>query len=298
MTTYTCNAPKSSGVKLTTPATAFATKSSAIPSVFASPQERPLVEAETYLPLVTQSGSTAPIWHPQPGLSWQWDLSDQRPSTAVSAQVYDVDLYVDQAVINELKQRDVKLICYISVGSWEEWRPDADQFPPEVIGKDYQGWPGEKWLDIRQIDKLAPILQARMDLCAAKGFDAIEPDNMEVSSNDSGFPITVADEKRYAIWLAEQAHQRRLAIGMKNAAYLVEDLLPHFEFILTEDCFVQGWCAQARPFIEYDKAVFAAEYTDEWTEAQFRAQVCPQAAAWNFSVILKNRSLDAWQLAC
>jgi hypothetical protein len=42
------------------------------------------------------------------------------------------------------------------VGSWEDWRPDKDQFPPEVLGNDYDGWQGEKWLDIREIDKLAP----------------------------------------------------------------------------------------------------------------------------------------------
>lgn len=213
-------------------------------------------------------------------------------------QVYDVDLSVDQAVLDQLKQSDVKLICYLSVGSWEEWRLDADQFPPEVLGKVYEDWPGERWLDIRQIDKLAPILQARLDLCVAKGFDAVEPDNMEVSSNDSGFPITIDDERRYALWFAEQAHLRRLAIGMKNAIHLVDDLLPYFEFILIEDCFAQGWCEQARPFIQNNKPVFAAEYTDEWTTAQFQTQVCPQGMAWNFSVILKRRFLDAWREIC
>lgn len=261
------------------------------------PENQPF-NSQVYLPLVSKTEAATPIWHPQPRVSWQWDLSDEQPSTNVSAAVYDVDLYTDQRVLDELKGRGGRLICYISVGSWEEWRPDANQFPAEVLGKAYEGWPGERWLDIRQIDKLAPIMQARFDLCARKGFDAIEPDNMEVSSNDSGFAITVEDERRYALWLADQAHQRRIAIGMKNAAHLVKSLLPYFEFILTEDCFAQGWCAEARPFIERGKAVFAAEYSDEMTEAQFKDQVCPQAIAWGFSPILKNRSLDAWRVAC
>jgi len=247
-----------------------------------------------YLPMVTNTS----VWQPQAGLSWQWDLSSERPSTSVEAQVYDVDLYVAQDILDELKRRGVKLICYISVGSWEEWRPDANLFPPEVIGKDYEGWAGEKWLDIRQIDQLAPIMQARLNLCAAKGFDAVEPDNMEVSSSDSGFPITPDDELRYALWLAEQAHQRRLAIGMKNAPHLVGDLLSTFQFILTEDCFAQGWCEQVKPFAESGKAVLAAEYIDEWTTAQFQAQVCPQATQWRFSAILKKRDLDAWRITC
>ena len=297
-TICTSNTSRVMGLWLTPSQKPAENQSPFTPSVTAlSPETQPF-DREVYLPLVSKIEATGAIWQPQPGVSWQWDLSNQRPATTVSAAVYDVDLHTDQSVLNELKGRGVKLICYISVGSWEEWRPDANQFPPEVLGKDYEGWPGEKWLDIRQIDKLAPLMQARFDLCASKGFDAIEPDNMEVSSNDSGFPITVEDERRYALWLAEQAHQRRLAIGMKNAAHLIESLLPHFEFILTEDCFAQGWCALARPFIENGKAVLAAEYSDEWTEAQFKAQVCPQATAWRFSAILKNRALDAWRVTC
>lgn len=280
------------------PTAAVANQPSPTPSRASSAQTDLQNETSSYLPLVSKTKANSPIWQPQPGLSWQWDLSSEQPAVAAEAQVYDIDLYVAQGVLDELKQRGVRLICYISVGSWEEWRPDAAQFPPEVLGNDYAGWQGEKWLDIRQIDKLAPIMQARLDLCAAKGFDAIEPDNMEVSSNDSGFPISADDERRYALWLAEQAHQRDLAIGMKNAAHLVNDLLPHFEFMITEDCFAQDWCAQARPFIENNKAVFAAEYTDEWDTDQFQAQVCPQAKAENFSVILKHRSLDAWRTIC
>lgn len=53
------------------------------------------------------------------------------------------------------------MICYFSAGSWEDWRPDAGQFPDSVKGNNLEDWPGEKWLDIRQIDVLAPIMGAR-----------------------------------------------------------------------------------------------------------------------------------------
>ena len=109
------------------------------------------------------------------------------------------------------------MICYISVGSHENWRTDADQFPEEVLGKKYEGWSGERWLDIRRIDLLAPIMLARLDDCAAKGFDAVEPDNMQIWDNDTGFPLTYDDQLRYALWLADEAHKRGLAIGQKNA---------------------------------------------------------------------------------
>ncbi|MGB8252431.1 MAG: endo alpha-1,4 polygalactosaminidase, partial [Anaerolineaceae bacterium] len=157
-------------------------------------------------------------WHPTPGLTWQWHLSDPPVDTGVDAQVYDIDLFDNESsVIQELHGQGRKVICYISVGSWEDWRPDADQFPVEVLGNDYEGWPGEKWLDIRRIDLLAPIMRARLDLCKARGFDGVEPDNIEIYDNDTGFPLTYTDQLTYARWLADEAHSRGLAIGIKNA---------------------------------------------------------------------------------
>src|SRR6185436_19329967 len=113
------------------------------------------------IPNTSQQFSTN-WWHPTVGLTWQWQIGDNDIDTSIEADVYDIDLYVDQAIIDELHAKGRKVICYISVGSWEDWRPDKDQFPPEVLGKDYEGWKGEKWLDVRQIEKLAPIMLARL----------------------------------------------------------------------------------------------------------------------------------------
>ncbi|MEO6095384.1 MAG: endo alpha-1,4 polygalactosaminidase [Fibrobacteria bacterium] len=72
-----------------------------------------------------------------------------------------------------------KVICYIDFGFWETGRPDANQFPSSVLGATYKGFPDERWLDIRRIDSLAPILRTRLDQALAKGCDAVEPDNMD-----------------------------------------------------------------------------------------------------------------------
>ena len=63
-------------------------------------------------------------------------------------------------------------------------------------------------------------MEKRFDICKAKGFDAIEPDNMDVFELGaaSGFPLTETDGIVYALWLAEAAHARGLGIGQKNAA--------------------------------------------------------------------------------
>ncbi len=234
-------------------------------------------------------------WRPSVGLTWQWQIGDNEIDTSIEANVYDVDLYVDQSIIDELHAKGRKVICYISVGSWEDWRPDKDKFPPEVLGKDYEGWPGEKWLDIRQIDKLAPIMLARLDLCQAKGFDALEPDNMDIYTNDTGFPLTYDDQLKYALWLADEAHKRGLAIGVKNAPDQVMDLVEHFDFAITEDAFYYRWAEDMLPFIEAGKPVFAAEYTD--LSGNF-AEYCRRAKPLGLSVILKHRQLNAWLETC
>lgn len=234
-------------------------------------------------------------WHPTVGLTWQWQIGDNDIDTSIETDVYDVDLYVDQAIIDELHAKGRKVICYISVGSYEDWRPDKDQFPAEALGRDYDGWAGEKWLDIRRVDLIAPIMLARLDLCKAKGFDAVEPDNMEIYTNDTGFPLTYDDQLKYALWLADEAHKRGLAIGVKNAPDQVEDLIEHFDFAITEDAFYYDWAEDMLPFIEAGKPVFAAEYTD--LPGEF-STFCERSKHLRFSTILKNRGLDSWLQTC
>ena len=229
------------------------------------------------------------------GLTWQWQIGNNDIDTSINANVYDIDLYVEQSIIDELHAKGRRVIGYMSVGSWEDWRPDKDQFPPEVLGKDYEGWKGEKWLDIRQMDKLAPILLARLDLCKAKGFDAVEPDNMEIHTNDTGFPLTYDDQLKFALWLADESHKRGLAIGIKNAADQVKDLVGHFDFAITEDAFFYGWAEKMNPLIESGKPVFAAEYTDLGGDF---ASYCRRSQQLTPTLLPKERELLAGLQPC
>ena len=246
-------------------------------------------------PAATTFTPVGSYWRPAPGDSFQIQFSGEF-DPSVQADVYDLDLFdTAPAIVTELHARGSHVLCYISVGSWEQWRPDANQFPAEVIGKDYQGWPGEKWLDIRQIDKLAPILRARLDLCASKGFDGIEPDNLEVTGNDSGFPISYADQLAFATWLAGEAHTRGLPIGLKNAPDMAMDAVPYFDFAVVEDCYVYAWCMDLHPFTDAGKPVFAIEYTD--TGIDF-SSACAEARSLGLTMLLKNRNLDAYRENC
>ncbi len=242
-----------------------------------------------------RTGASAEPWHPALNTSWQWQLNTP-VDQAVPASLYDIDLFDnDASVVAALHRGGRMVICYVNVGSWEDWRPDAGDFPPPVIGGRYAGQPGERWIDIRQIDLLAPILRARFDQCKSKGFDAIEPDNIDGYANITGFPLTAKDQLNFNRWLAEEAHARGLSIGLKNDPDQATALLPYFDWALTEDCFAQGWCEQLLPFVRAGKAVFAAEYTDTGITTR---QFCERANAVNFNAILKHRNLDAWRRAC
>jgi len=238
-------------------------------------------------------GGRDAIWMPPLRTSWQWQLTgvvDQNHDV----DMYDIDLFANSAsVVAALHAQGRKVICYMSAGSWEAWRPDAEQFPAAVLGNPLEGWPDERWLDIRQLDLLAPIMRARMDMCSQKGFDGIEPDNVDGYVNDTGFPLTAQDQLAYNRWLAAEAHARGLSVGLKNDVDQAADLWPDFDWALSEECFRYRECRPLRIyFIDNNKAVFEVEYR---LPAFF---FCWRANRMNFNAMRKRLDLDAWRKPC
>jgi hypothetical protein len=230
-------------------------------------------------------------WTPAAVTSWQWQLQGDI-DTSIAAQMYDVDGFeVTKATVRELHHAGRAVVCYLSAGSWERWRPDARDFPNSVKGAS-NGWPGERWLDIRKLRILRPIMRARLDLCAAKGFDAVEFDNVDGYQNRTGFPLTGSDQLRYNVFLANQAHRRRMSAVLKNDLSQVRDLLPYFDMALDEQCFQYDECNRLRPFVSAGKAVFTVEYR------LALADFCPQAADLGFTSMKKRLGLGAWRRPC
>lgn len=233
-------------------------------------------------------GSQRARWQPRPTVApWQWQLQG-RIDTGVDAGVYEVDgIDTPRRTVRALHRRGRKVICYLDVGSWESYRPDARSFPRAAIGSAYEGYPDERWLDVSRLGLIAKPLQRRFEICARKGFDAVEPDNVNGWENPTGFRITPAEQLRFNRWVAGQAHRLGMAVALKNDGRQARRLVGAFDFAVTEQCFQYDECGLYRTFVRHGKAVFDAEYG-----LPPRAY-CARAKRLRFSAIRKTDDLNA-----
>ena len=231
-------------------------------------------------------------WVPRPTATFQYQLSGTI-DLSVNASVFDLDAEgTSKHTVDRLHARGRHVICYVDAGSWEPYRSDAAEYPDTILGKTVEGWEDERWVDIRELATLKPIIRRRVDQCAAKGFDGVEYDWADSYEQSTGFPITRADQLRYDRWLAWLAHDRGLSVGLKNSGGLVRTLVDRFDFAVTEECFQYHECGLYRPFLDGGKAVFDVEYS------LGRDKFCARAHDLGLSASRKHLSLSSWRRPC
>lgn len=224
--------------------------------------------------------------------TWQIQYSGEM-DYSLDVDVYNLDLFdTDPIVISKLHERGIFVMCYFSAGSHEDWRPDANQFPLEVLGKPLENWEEERWLDIRRIDLLKPIVGSRLDLAVEKNCDGVDPDNVDGYQNDTGFPLTSTDQVAFNIFLSTQAHLRGLLIGLKNDLDQIPELVQFFDWTLNEECFSHEDCHHLVPFLVTGKPVFVIEYY--LTPEEF----CFIANELGINALRKKIELDAYRFSC
>jgi hypothetical protein len=233
-------------------------------------------------------------WRPAPGTTWQWQLTGAI-DTSHEVEMYDVDLFnVTDDGLGTLSDRVV--ICYLSTGTWEAWRPDADQFPAEARGNVLEDWEDERWLDITH-ERVRELMLDRLDLAVERGCDGVEPDNMDGYANDNGAGLNATEQLAYNRFIADAAHQRGLSVGLKNDVDQLEALLPWFDWALNEECAAYDECSRYRVFTEANRAVFHVEYVDRWRDAEeLASDIC--GVAPGFSTLIKTWDLGSEYLAC
>ncbi|HIP21040.1 MAG TPA: endo alpha-1,4 polygalactosaminidase [Sulfurimonas sp.] len=239
------------------------------------------------------------------GSSFDWRLDDIDESTKLNVKVIDVDAFwTTKESIDAWHNDGIHVIAYLSVGTVEETRDDAEDFPEALIGNVYPNFPEERFLDIRDIEALKPIMIKRLDMIKEKGFDSIEPDNIDLyvwdlnDANKTGFNLKEEDTRKYMDFLIVEAHKRGLSIGQKNTTDLSLEYVDKFDWALVESAFKFGFADEVKIYTDKNKPVFATEYTDLMDEEEFLRDVCPKAKLWGFTAILKNRDLDSFVRRC
>ncbi|MEA1920781.1 MAG: endo alpha-1,4 polygalactosaminidase [Campylobacterota bacterium] len=237
-------------------------------------------------------------YQPSVSTTWQWQLSGAI-NTSYEVDLYDIDLFdTPQSTIDDLHARGIKVICYFSAGSYEEWREDALDFPQEALGNDLSGWPGERWLDIRN-EEIHAIMRERLDLAKTKGCDGVEPDNVDGYTNNPGFDFDANDQLAYNIFLAESAHERDLSIALKNDLGQIGTLIEYFDFAVNEQCHEYDECELLEPFIQAGKAVFNAEYNERYENEETLKLLCEDARLRSFQTLYLPSNLnDKFRVSC
>jgi hypothetical protein len=217
-----------------------------------------LCGAVVALCLVLPGVAAAGWWGPPKALTWYWQLTGTPRIEPVMAT--DVDGFdTSQATVAQFHAAGQRMICYIDVGTAENWRPDYSQFPAADLGSE-NGWPGERWLNVGD-PAIRPILAARFQMCAQKGFDAVEPDNMDGYENDTGFTITAAEQLAFNEWVANEVHSLGMAVFQKNDPDQAAQLEPYFDGVIDEQCNQYSECGSFAGYLAAGKPVLNAEYS-------------------------------------
>jgi len=247
-------------------------------------------------PATALARSAAP-WIPAAQSTFAIQYGGKTLDTNVNAAIYDVDGFdTTAATVARLHGMGRRVVCYIDVGTWENWRPDADRFPKSVLGKPDGHWKGERWLDISRLSVLQPIMSARFKMCARKGFDAVDPDNIDGYENRTGFKLTAAQQLTYDRWVAKRIHSFGLSAAQKNDNDQVADLRSSFDWAVLEECYKQGWCKQFTRYTDDDRLVVDIEYGLK--KSEFLDKTCPQTEGYKETALLKHLNLDAWVVTC
>ncbi|MGO8957188.1 MAG: endo alpha-1,4 polygalactosaminidase [Streptosporangiaceae bacterium] len=201
-------------------------------------------------------------------MRWDWQIGRVTPLQRTGARavdIYDIDGFLTTAAqvrtIHDSWRAATlphpRLICYLDL-AWEDYRPDASPgrfFPAATLGAVYYGYPEERWVDFRQLNALKPMLNARIRMCARKGFDAVELDDIDSFDPPSttGFELTPGDAQNYLAYAFNEIHRLGMTALWKNSPYLSWWGRKYADGAIVEECYVYHQClaSQLRGSAQY-----------------------------------------------
>ena len=193
-------------------------------------------------------------------MRWDWQIGRVTPLQRTgerAVDIYDIDGFLTTRAevqrIHTAWQASTlphpKAVCYLDL-AWEDYRPDASpapygrSFPAAALGKVYYGYPEERWVDFRQLDELKPMLNERIAMCARKGFDAVELDDIDSFDPPSttGFHLTPGDAQNYLAYAFNQVHRDGMTALWKNSPLLAWWGVRYTDGAVVEECYTYGGC--------------------------------------------------------
>ncbi len=274
-------------------------------------------------------------WHPRPtgpnhGPELQWELDhplrvgnakdmglgarNAAGKLSPRSALYDIDGIENPAsTVRALHRRHAHVICYLEIGSAGNYYSAATEGIPATyyaqlkadgdLGRKVAGYP-ERYLNINAASTRSIIKSMIRQQCAAKGFDAVEPDIDDSYTDNTGFKITERQNERYDEALGAYGHRLGLAWGQKNGdndPAFSRALEPTADFLLTEECNFYHSCGiVATPYLRAGKLVLNAEYTADWGRHLPRdlARFCPADLAQGIDGTLFTTSLAGQRNPC
>jgi hypothetical protein len=190
-------------------------------------------------------------------MRWDWQIGRTFPLQRTGGRavdIYDIDGFLTtpagvRAIHTTWQAATLphpKTICYLDL-AWEDYRPDATPgryFPADTLGNIYFGYPQERWVDFRQLGALKPMLDERIRMCARKGFDAVELDDIDSFDPPSttGFHLTPGDAQNYLAYAFNEIHRYGMTGLWKNSPYLSWWGRRYADGAVVEECYRYHQC--------------------------------------------------------
>jgi hypothetical protein len=194
-------------------------------------------------------------------MRWDWQIGRTTPlqrTGSHAVDIYDVDGFLTtRAEVTAIRSSwqaatlpHPRAVCYLDL-AWEDYRPDGtpgEAFPAAALGSVYFGFPEERWVDLRQLDALEPMLRERIGMCARKGFDTVELDDIDGFDPPSttGFQLTPGDAQNFLAAAFNLIHAGGMTALWKNSPYLSWWGRQYADGAVVEECYLNHACFAAQ----------------------------------------------------
>ncbi|MEU7219624.1 endo alpha-1,4 polygalactosaminidase [Nocardia iowensis] len=230
-----------------------------------------LVVACVSVILLASAGSTSaapPVALPTPHAEFDYQIgAPYTPPPGVSVISRDYTKEPVPGVYN---------ICYVN--AFQTQKGAQGQWDPDLLLRNENGdviedeeWGGEAILDLREDGKrkrIAAKVNGWIDICAAKGFQGVEPDNYDSYERSQGL-FSTNEAQLFIQLLSAHAHDKGLAIAQKNTSDLLGAARKNgLDFAVAEECGQFGEC---------DK--YAAAFNDHVVVIEYSAKGLADACA-------------------